>query len=306
MKRHALVTGGAGFIGSHLVDRLIMEGWRVRVIDDLTTGNISNLSKVDRKVEFFQGSITDAELVGRAVQGVEVIFHFAAKVFVPESFKIPSQYEHTNVHGTDILLKAARMAGVGRLILSSTSAVYGDAAKLPISEQSLTAPMSPYACNKLAAEELGRKAASDGGIAFTALRYFNVYGLRQDPRSTYSGVISRFAENIGKNIAPTIYGDGLQTRDFINVGDVARANLLAAMSERTGYSVYNVGSGLETSINDLFQRMTLITGSTLVARHELRRHGEVSRSLANIDKIKSELGFAPRVQLKEGLSELLT
>ena len=305
MKMIALVTGGAGFIGSHLVECLIMKGWQVRVLDDLSTGNLANLSGVEDKVEFIQGSVNDKALIERVLSGVKVIFHLAAKVFVAESFKSPLEYEQVNVEGTANLLMAAQSFGVRQMVLSSTSAIYGDNSSLPICENSIVSPLSPYARNKLAAEELGRKAASNGGIAFTALRYFNVYGLRQDPRSTYSGVISRFADNLRQNVAPTIYGDGFQTRDFINVKDVARANLLAALSQTTGFSVYNVGSGIETSINDLFKQMSMITGSNLNAKHEPGRQGEVTRSLANIQNIKSELAFAPQVNLKQGLSELL-
>ncbi len=348
MKNTALVTGGAGFIGSHLAEHLLANGWTVRVLDDLSTGHVANLAAVAERIEFIQGSITDSKLVERAVAGAEVVFHLAAKVFVPESFEKPEEYEHVNVQGTAILLAAAKKAGVRRVVFSSTCAVYGDTTDLPIVETAPTNPLSPYAKNKLAAEELGRQASTcvitthapggavgtgiggqmtenpstlgygeasggrngnptraAGGMAFTALRYFNVYGPRQDPRSAYSGVISRFADALKRGEQPVIYGDGSQTRDFIHVSDVARANLLAAKQTGPTFAIYNVGTGRETSIKALYE---LITRAQILRRSpqcQPTRAGDLMRSVASIALIKNDLGFAVGTLMDDGVTDLL-
>lgn len=305
MTKTALVTGGAGFIGSHLVEHLLANGWRVRVLDDLSTGHRTNLAAVMDRIEFVQGSVTDEAAVFLAVAGVDVIFHLAAKVFVPESFEKPAEYDRVNVRGTALLLKAAKKVGVRRVVLSSTCAVYGDTADLPIKETTPPKPLSPYAANKLAAEELGRKAAADG-LAFTALRYFNVYGPRQDPRSAYSGVISRFMDAIGKGMAPNIYGDGSQTRDFVFVQDIAVANLLAASVSESGYAAYNVGTGVETSINALWQAMARSSTFLQAPHFASARPGDIRRSVADIHAIKSAIGFSPGIRINDGLKRLLS
>lgn len=300
----ALVTGGAGFIGSHLTEHLVSNGWRVRVLDDLSTGHRENLAAVSGRIEFILGSITDKAAVVRAVAGVEVVFHLAAKVFVPESFEKPADYERVNVRGTALLLDAARKAGVRRVVFSSTCAVYGDTTDLPIAETAPTKPMSPYAANKLAAEELGRKAAATGGPAFTALRYFNVYGPRQDPRSAYSGVITRFSHVVAKNLSPTIYGDGSQTRDFVFVGDVANANLLAACHVSGASAIYNVGTNIETSIRDLWRLIAQARGAKQEPQFLPARSGDILRSVANIHEIREKLGFSPATAIRDGILAL--
>jgi len=300
----ALVTGGAGFIGSHLVELLVSKGWEIRVLDDLSTGHLENLEAVKDRIGFTIGSVTDPMAVANGVTGCEVVFHLAAKVFVPESFEIPDEYERVNVGGTAVVLDAARKAGVRRVVFSSTCAVYGNPTKLPISEDDPVNPLSPYAKTKLAGEELGKKYAESGGPAFTALRYFNVYGSRQDPRSAYSGVISRFADAIKKGTAPTIYGDGSQTRDFIHVSDVAQANLQAGSQSRTGFSVYNVGTGLETSIAELFKFMAEAKGFRMPPQHSPVRAGDIVRSVAGNTRAKSALGFTVRALVRDRLGEL--
>lgn len=304
-KQFALVTGGAGFIGSHLTEHLLANGWRVRVLDDLSTGHAENLAAVLDRIEFMRGCITDEATLRQAVEGVEVVFHLAAKVFVPESFEKPAEYERVNVQGTGLLLAAARKARVRRVVLSSTCAVYGDTTDLPIKETTLPKPLSPYAANKLAAEELGRKAAA-AGLAFTALRYFNVYGPRQDPRSAYSGVISRFASALTKGEQVTIYGDGTQTRDFCHVTDIARANLFAAMQADPSFAIYNVGTGRETSIAQLYAQMAGFFVSTSAAHHQPARAGDIARSVADVTQIAEALKFRATTPIESGLRNLLS
>ena len=307
MNRLALVTGGAGFIGSHLVEHLLESGWKVRVLDDLSAGTQTNLAEVIGMIEFIQGSITDLTTVERAVTGVEVVFHLAAKVFVSESFEVPEEYERVNIHGTIVLLTAARKAGVRRIVFSSTCAVYGDTTELPIAESTPTRPLSPYASTKSAAEVLGQKNSMTGGPDFTVLRYFNVYGVRQNPKSAYSGVISRFADALKTGEPLTIYGDGSQTRDFIYVKDIVQANLLAALQIKQSFSIFNVGTGRETPIKDLFQLMTSMLPSRLglslnSPRYLPPRTGEIRRSVADVSLIKDTLGFSAITTLQNGIS----
>jgi len=339
----ALVTGGAGFIGSHLVEHLLTQGWKVRVLDELSTGHRSNLSAVEGKIEFIEGSITDGVTVERAAEGVEAVFHLAAKVFVPESFGKPEEYERVNVVGTAQILAAARNSGVRRVVFSSTCAVYGNTTALPITETAPSNPLSPYAQTKLAGEKLGREQAGTGGPGFSALRYFNVYGPRQDPRSAYSGVISRFADALAQGIPPTIYGDGKQTRDFIYMRDVARANLLAATQPDEPFAIYNVGTGKETTINELvecmagFQKASQAsepvrpndaranaaesggggsfqpTAPSAIGRPPIStvhylpaRTGDILRSVADVSLAAIKLGFAAQTTVNNGVAHLLS
>lgn len=299
-----LVTGGAGFIGSHLTELLVSQGWRVRVLDDLSTGRLHNLDAVLGNIEFTRGSVTDESAVDRAVAGVEVVFHLAAKVFVPESFKRPDEYEQVNVRGTKLLLDAAKKAGVRRVVFSSSCAIYGDTTDLPIAETATPKPTSPYAANKLAAEELGRLAATSEGPAFSALRYFNVYGSRQDPRSAYSGVMSRFAKALANNEATIIYGTGKQTRDFIHVSDVARANLCAAMGLEQN-AVFNVGTGRETSIERVQELMSSIIGHHAKPIYRPARPGDIMRSMADVGLMARQLGFKAATPIEVGMRDLV-
>lgn len=297
-----LVTGGAGFIGSHLTELLVGRGEQVRVLDDLSTGHLQNLDSVLGKIEFIRGSVADETAIVRAVAGVEVVFHLAAKVSVPESFEKPDEYEKVNVHGTAQLLDAARKAGVRRVVFSSSCAVYGDTTDLPIKETAPPKPLSPYAANKLAAEELGLKVAADG-LAFTALRYFNVFGPRQDPRSPYSGVISLLADRARSGQPFTVHGDGGQSRDFIAVADVAEANVRAATRPGAASGVANICTGRRLSLNELIATIERISGRPIDRRAGAPRPGDIRASLGCPDVAQRELGFVAAVGLEAGLQD---
>ncbi|MCB0211486.1 MAG: SDR family NAD(P)-dependent oxidoreductase, partial [Anaerolineae bacterium] len=247
-----LVTGGAGFIGSHIVEALVERGDRVRVLDNLSTGRLQNLAHVSELVEFIEGDVRNETVIREAVSGVDTIFHLAAMVSVPESMAKPIEAETVNALGTLALLTAAKHAGVRRLILSSTCAVYGDEPSLPKTETSPTRPQSPYAISKLAAEHYCHLFNDSMGLETVVLRYFNIYGPRQDPSSPYSGVISIFVDKMSQGHLPFIYGDGEQTRDFVFVKDVVQANLRASQTPEAAGNVFNIGTGHPSSINDLF------------------------------------------------------
>lgn len=301
-----LVVGGCGFIGSHVVDALLQQGRRVRVLDDLSTGYAYNIKNLD--CEFQQGSAADPKLAAMACEGVQRIFHLGARPSVPWSFQEPALAYHAN-HGTTLaLIDAASHAGVKRLVFSSSSAIYGDSAALPKMEEMQPAPKSPYAEHKLAGEIALYAAASAGKLEAASLRYFNVYGPRQDPSSPYSGVISLFAKWIQDQKDPTFFGDGQQTRDFVYVGDVVKANLLAAeAAQSTAAPVYNVASGSSISIAELWNTMCLVAGCAAGIPTFLEsRVGDVRHSSASLEKIERELGFNADVDLRAGLELTLS
>lgn len=253
--RSVLVTGGAGFIGSHLVDTLLQAGRRVRVLDDLSSGSLNNLAGCIDDVEVIVGDVRDAGMVERALAGMDAACHLAAIVSVSRSFAELELVDDVNVGGTLSLLSGARRAGVGRVVCASSAAVYGDVRELPVREDAPPRPLSPYGAGKLAVEAYARTLAADDGPEVVCLRYFNVYGPRQDPSSDYAGVIARFLACGAEKRPFTVFGDGAQTRDFIYVADIARADMLALdvdMREQPGrFVVLNVGSGRETSVLDL-------------------------------------------------------
>lgn len=300
-----LVTGGAGFIGSHLVEALVGRGEQVRVLDNLSTGRLDNLAAVGRQIEFIQGDVGDAAAVQRAVAGAEVIFHLAAIVSVPHSMRQPVETELTNTVGTLNLLQAAKSAGARRLVLSSTCAIYGDEATLPKTEAMLPCPKSPYAVSKLAAEYYCQIFQEAFGLETVILRYFNVFGPRQDPSSPYSGVISIFVDRLAAGLTPTIFGDGQQTRDFVYVGDVVRANLQAAtIPEATG-QLFNIGTGRPTSINQLFEDLNHLFEVAAKPNYEPARPGDVVHSYADPSRAQTVLGWSAQVDLREGLLQLV-
>jgi nucleoside-diphosphate-sugar epimerase len=307
---HVLVTGGAGFIGSHLVTGLVERGERVRVLDDLSSGQLDNLAHLrvgpvgsGQPVEFLQGDVTDPRSAHEACQGVRAVLHEAAQVSVPQSVKSPERSYEVNVMGTLRLLEAARASGVRRFLLAASSAAYGDSEELPKHESMPVNPLSPYASGKVAAEHHLQYWARVHGLETVALRYFNVFGPRQADDSPYTGVIALFAKALLEGRAPTIFGDGEQTRDFTYVEDVVAANLLALDRPLTPGSVINVGAGQRISINQLFRAMSDQLGVAVEPRYEPPRTGDVRHSLASIERARSLLGYEPRVGWREGLAE---
>ena len=300
-RRAALVTGGGGFIGGHLVERLCRDGWRVRVLDDFSTGRESNLAAVAEQIDLLRGDIRDAELLSKALRGVEVVFHQAAVASVPRSVAEPIRTNSVNVDGTLGVLEAARHAGVRRVVYAASSSAYGDTPVLPKVESMPANPRSPYALQKYAGEVYCRLYFELYGLETVALRYFNVYGPRQDPKSEYAAVIPKFVTACLRGEAPTIYGDGEQTRDFTMVYDAVEANLLAADAPRASGSVCNVAAGTRTSLNQLYEAIRAETASSAVPRYAPPREGDVRDSLACLERARELLGYRPRVALREGL-----
>jgi nucleoside-diphosphate-sugar epimerase len=296
--RRALVTGGAGFIGSHIADRLVGDGWSVRILDDFSSGREENLAQCGNRIELLRGDLRDPELVARAVRDVEVVFHQAALASVPRSVAEPERTNHVNITGTLGLLEAARRAGVRRLVFAASSSAYGDTPTLPKVETMPANPMSPYALQKYVGEVYCSLYTRLYGLETVALRYFNVYGPRQDPKSEYAAVIPRFVTACLGNDSPRIYGDGEQTRDFSFVSDAVQANLLAADAPRASGTVMNVAGGRRVSLNQLLRDIIELTGANVEPHHDPPRSGD---SLADLGRAGELLGYTPRVQLRKGL-----
>ena len=305
-KMRVLVTGGAGFIGSHLVDTLLARGDAVTVLDNLSSGTLNNLKiHMDNPaLRFVQGDIRDAGAVERALTDVDAVIHEAAVISVPLSIEDPKLAHSVNVEGTQALLKASLKRGAKRFIHASSCAVYGEQAKLPISEDAPLKPLSPYASSKLVAEQSCRTFYELEGLETVCLRYFNVYGARQT--GEYAGVMTKFMERLRANQPPVIYGDGEQTRDFIYVGDVVDATLLALERDEVAGKTLNVGTGRTTSINELCGIFLRLTGKTgLKPTHEAPRSGDIRHSQADIAKVRKLLGYGPKVSLEQGVEKLL-
>ncbi|UCF92788.1 MAG: SDR family oxidoreductase [Desulfobacterales bacterium] len=297
----ALVTGGAGFIGSHLVDALVAAGCRVAVIDSLATGAISNLEHIRGQIAFHQGDIRDRKILEKAAENCEVLFHLAAVVSVPETVANPVESACVNDLGTLYVLETARRRNVKRVVFSSSCAVYGDDPALPKQESMLPQPCSPYAVQKLTGEHYAQVYHELYGLETTSLRYFNVYGPRQDPSSPYSGVISLFMTHAVSDAVPVIFGDGHQSRDFVYVQDVVRANLLAAVADQADGQVFNVGTGRSVPIKRLWEMIRMLSGATRQPRYEPARAGDIVKSVAGTALIKKHLGFAPDYTFERGL-----
>ncbi len=297
---NALVTGGAGFIGSNLVDALVEQGDSVRVLDDLSTGYADN---VHPKAELVVGDVADEELVRRAVEDVVVVFHQAAHRAVLRSVEHPLATDTANTHGTLTVLKAATDAGARRVVYASSSSVYGGAAQRPTPEDAPTLPRSPYAVTKLAAEHYCRVFAELYGLETVALRYFNVYGPRQRPDSAYAAVIPLFIDAIQRGEAPTVHGDGHQSRDFTYVDDVVAANLAAATApaEVCSGKAYNIAGGDARSLLDILEALGNILGRTPSPVHTDPRPGDVRHSLADVSAASRDLGFQTEVDFFSGL-----
>jgi nucleoside-diphosphate-sugar epimerase len=303
------VTGGAGFIGSNLAEHLINQGFSVVVIDNLSTGRQQNLAgwseKAGERFQFLLADINDTEQLRRVFKGVTYVFHLAAIPSVSRSIENPVATQWANMNGTLSVLTAARDAGVRRVVAASSSSIYGDHPGLPKKEDTTGKTLSPYALSKFVTEEYLRLFYRLYGLETVSLRYFNVFGPRQDPKSEYAAVIPRFSTRLLAGQPPTIYGDGEQTRDFTFVTNVINANLKAATSPDVAGEAFNIGCGAQTSLNQLIDKINTLMGSQIKPNYETARKGDVRHSVADISKAKSMLGYSPLVTLEEGLQKVL-
>jgi len=297
-----IVTGGAGFIGSHLAEELARRGYQVTILDDLSTGEMENIKELLKKgsVQFIQDSITNFSLLKELFQGAIYVFHQAALPSVPRSIKDPLAASEVNITGTLNVLLAARDNKVRKVVYASSSSVYGDTPTLPKKEDMVPHPQSPYAVSKLAGEHYCRVFQEVYGLATACLRYFNVYGPRQNPDSQYAAVIPRFIRWASEGSPLIIFGDGEQTRDFTFIADAVEADILAAESNASG--VFNIGRGKSITINELAKLVIKLTGNNVEPVHQEPREGDIRHSLADISKAKT-LGYEPRYNLEEGLEE---
>lgn len=302
----ALVTGGAGFVGSHIASALTASGARVRIIDDLSTGYRENIDEIGGDVDFVHASLADEESVRKAVEDVELVFHEAAIPSVPRSIENPRQTHVASVESTFSLLLAAREKKVRRVVYAASSSAYGNQPTLPKVETMLPEPLSPYAVAKLVGEHYCQVFTRVYGLETISLRYFNVFGPRQDPSSQYSGVISRFIRALLGNETPVIYGDGEQSRDFTYIDDVVEANLKAAETTKGIGQIINIANGERISLNQLLDVLKDLTGrSDVVADYQDPRAGDVKHSLADIERARALLGFEPGVDLRTGLARTI-
>jgi nucleoside-diphosphate-sugar epimerase len=296
-----LVTGGAGFIGSNMVDELIRRGHEVTVLDDLSSGKKANLELVASRVRFILGTITDLDTVKRACEGADYVLHLAARTSVPRSVKDPIETNQVNIDGTLNVLVAARDAKVRRFVYAASSAAYGESPTLPKVETMQAEPISPYGVTKYVGELYARVFGKVYGLEFACVRYFNVFGPRQDPTSTYSGVLSKFMLAVLQGHAPVIYGDGEQSRDFTYIENVVEQTLRAAETPEASGVVLNGGTGARITLNEVVRQLGALTGRKIVANYEPPREGDIRDSLADISLAKQTLGYEPRVQFREGL-----
>jgi len=296
-----LVTGGAGFIGSHLVERLVSEGESVRVLDNFSSGKRENIAPFASRIELIEADIRCLDDCRRACAGVEVVFHEAAVPSVPKSVADPQTSHQANVDGTFHVLLAARDAGCRRVVYAASSSAYGDLPDLPKYETACPAPLSPYAVAKLSGEHYLRAFFTCYGLETISLRYFNVFGPRQDPQSQYAAAIPAFVSAILKDEPPTIFGDGEQTRDFTHIDNVVHANMLAARASRTQGEVVNIACGENISVNQIIRQINRLLGKNIEPRYVDPRPGDVKHSLAAIDRAREVLGYEPILQFEEGL-----
>lgn len=299
----ALVTGGAGFIGSHLVRCLVSQGVAVRVLDDLSSGHEAN---IPAGVEFIRGSVVEIGTVRTALSGCDHVFHLAAMVSVPQSVADPAGSFRVNVEGTENVARAAASAGVRSLVFASSAAVYGPAPSLPSRESDPICCASPYAAGKAAGEMLLQAAVHSAGLHSVSLRFFNVFGVRQDPKSAYAAAISAFVDAAVSRRPPTVFGTGLQSRDFVPVANVVQAMIRAAASDRSASGrSFNVGLGQQTSLRDVLREIADCAGFHEQPQFLPRRAGDIDHSVADITAIRSALGYEPAVGVSEGLRELV-
>ena len=312
-----LVTGGAGFIGSHLCEALLMRGARVRVLDDFSTGRWENLARIRSDIEVIEGGLESASAVERAVAGVDSIAHLAARSSVVESIGARELYWRVNVEGTATLFAAAAAARVRRVVFAASSSAYGDRAPthdqahdqahdVPQDESMQPHPASPYAASKVEGERLVRALAQTGGVDAIALRFFNVYGLRQDPNSAYAAVIPRFMTRVAEGKPVTVFSDGLQTRDFVHVSDTARA-VIAALDAKDvlGGVIANVGTGQATTVTELVRLVGAVLGKPAMVEYQPAREGEVRHSVAATERAAQLIGFRANMSLESGLRTMV-
>ncbi|MFH1227517.1 MAG: SDR family oxidoreductase [Planctomycetota bacterium] len=299
-----LITGGAGFIGSHIAERLVRQGKKVRVIDNLSSGTIANLKGFGHKLQFIKGDIRDPKAVARAMRGVRYVIHEAALKSVPESLKRPREFHDVNVNGTFNLLMAAKEAGVRRLVFASSSSVYGDAAKLPVSESSPVQPISPYGATKVMGEIYCHNFQRAFGLPTVVVRYFNVFGPRQDPNSAYAGVIPKFIRAIDRNQRPTIFGNGRQSRDFTYIDNVVDGTLKALTAAiPPGIPAINIASGNPYSVISMTELLNKIMGKDIKPLFQPPRAGDILHSYADISLARKYLKFRVTTTFEQGLRE---
>jgi nucleoside-diphosphate-sugar epimerase len=296
-----LVTGGAGFIGSNTVDELVRRGNRVTVLDDLSSGNEANLAAVRDKIDFIRGTVTDQETLNRACREVDYVLHLAARTSVPRSVKDPLETNRINVDGTLNVLVAARDAGVRRVVFAGSSSVYGDTPTLPKEERMQPAPISPYGVSKLVGELYGGVFHRAYGLEFVSLRYFNVFGPRQDPGSPYSGVLSLFITAVRNGTSPMVYGDGEQSRDFTFVENVVAANLQACVAPGVAGLAMNLGTGGRYTLNQTLRLLEQFSGKPVHANYSAPRDGDIRDSQADTALAREMIAYAPSVGFEEGL-----
>ena len=300
--RHVLVTGGAGFIGSHLVEALVARGDRVRVLDDFSTGSLENLSAVQSRIEVVRGTVADPAEVRQAMHGVTHVVHEAAMRSIPRSLDDPLLCNHVNVGGTLNVLIAAREAAVRRVVFASSSSVYGDVTTYPVPEEQPLRPASPYAVSKLAGEWYARMFQELYGLEVIGLRYFNVFGPRMDGESGYAMAIPRFVVCALRGEPPPVYGDGRQSRDFLFVENVVQGTVRALDVAQPDPAVFNIASGCDRSLLEILDTLTRLLHRPITPRHLPARPGEARRTLADVSRAKAVLGFSPAVSFEDGLA----
>lgn len=305
LMKTTLVTGGAGFIGSHIATELVRRGCKVRILDNLCTGSLANLDHLSGKVTFIEADVRDVGAVREAVKGCDTVFHQAALASVPLSIEQPVVTHEACVTGTVNVLDAARQCGVRRLVYAGSSSAYGDSPEMPKRENQVPEVLSPYAAAKLAGELYCQSFAAVYNLEVVRLRYFNVFGPRQDPKSPYSAVIPLFADALVNGRTPRIYGNGEQSRDFVHVSDVVQANMLAATVPGVSGKVYNVAGGTTISILELLQLICRELGKPFQPEFHPPRTGDILHSWADISAIRRDLGYEPRMSLAEGLKDTL-
>jgi len=306
MQKSYIITGGAGFIGSHTVDALVGLGEKVTILDIKPYSEAVNIHHQKDKITYIEGDIRDTKLLLKLFKDHTHVLHLAAIVSVPLSIENPIETHDTNVNETLSVLDAARRSNIKRVVYASSAAVYGDTSLVPTKEDSKLSPMSPYGLHKLMNEHYAKLYTNVYGVETVGLRYFNVFGKRQDPSSPYSGVISIFADRLRRDEQVTIYGDGSATRDFVHINNIVSANLEALNVENIASNIFNVGSGTETSISKLFSTMNSIAGKNHTAKHKDNRDGDIQRSCASIEKISKETGYNIKTSLEDGLGDVLS